>query len=158
MLDVCTCKSWKKQSKLCTHIEPSVENQKELKSQIEMVQRRAARFVMSDYNQQSSVSLMLQKLQWQSLNERRAHSKTIMLYRIMNCLVAIPAAPPYVFLSSEGTRGHHLQLRQQHCRILTYQHSFFPSVVHLWNALPAEVVSASSIEAFKHHLSSVTLR
>ena len=105
---------------------------KELKSQIEMVQRRAARFVMSDYNQQSSVSLMLQKLQWQSLNERRAHSKTIMLYRIMNCLVAIPAAPPYVFLSSEGTRGHHLQLRQQHCRILTYQHSFFPSVVHLW--------------------------
>ena len=131
-----------------TYVRPTLEDSstvwdphtKELKSQIEMVQRRAARFVLSDYNQQSSVSLMLQKLQWESLNERRAHSKSIMLYRIMNGLVAIPAAPPYVFLSSQGTRGHHLQLRQQHCRILTYQHSFFPSVVCLWNSLPAEVV------------------
>ena len=85
-------------------------------------------------------------------------NKVIMLYRIMNGLVAIPAAPPYIFPASGGTRGHHLQIRQHHCRILAYQHSFFPSVVCLWNALPTEVVSAPSIEVFKHRLSSVTLR
>ena len=45
--------------------------------------------------------------------ERRAHSKLIMLYRIMNGLVAIPAAQSYLYPSSGRTRGHHLQLRQQ---------------------------------------------
>ena len=109
----------------------------ELTSQIEMVQRRAARFVTSDYGQQSSVTTMLQKLKWQTLSERRAHSKVIMLYRIMNGLVAIPAAQPYQYSSSGRTRGHHLQLRQQNCRISVYQHSYFPSVVCLWNVLPS---------------------
>ena len=123
-----------------------------------MVQRRAARFVMSDYGQQSSVALMLQQLHWQSLAERRAHSKVIMLYRIMNGLVAIPAAPPYLYPAPGGTRGHDLQLRQQHCRILAYQHSYFPSVVCLWNALPTTVVKVPSAEAFKGRLSAFTLR
>ncbi|XP_071479519.1 uncharacterized protein [Diadema antillarum] len=66
-----------------TYIRPTLEysssvwdpHTKELISQIETVQRRAARFVLSDYRQQSSVALMLQKLQWQSLNDRRAHNK-----------------------------------------------------------------------------------
>lgn len=128
----------------------------ELTTQIEMVQRRAARFVTSDYGQQSSVTTMLQKLKWQTLSERRAHSKVIMLYRIMNGLVAIPAAQPYLYPSSGRTRGHHLQLRQHNCRISVYQHSYFPSVVCLWNVLPSTAVSAPSIEVFKSRLSSVT--
>ena len=120
-----------------------------------MVQRRAARFVNSDYRQRSSVTTMLQKLKWQTLSERRAHSKVIMLYRIMNDHVAIAAEPPYLYPAAEGTRGHHLQLRQHHCRIAAYQHSFFPSVVCLWNALPTTVVSAPSTEntAFLRSLS-----
>ena len=81
-----------------------------------------------------------------------------MLYRIMNGLVAIPAAQPYLYPSSGRTRGHHLQLRQQNCRISVYQHSYFPSVVCLWNVLPSTAVSAPSIEVFKSRLSSVTLR
>ena len=108
---------------------------KDLFSHIEMVQRRAARFVKADYSQQSSVALMLQSLQWQSLQERRAHSKVIMLYRIINGFVAIPAAPPLLYPSPDLTRGHHQQFRQQHCRILTFQHSFFPSVVCLYGML-----------------------
>ena len=133
---------------------------KDLISQIEMVQRRAARFVKADYRSQSSVTQMLQSLQWQTLQERRAHSKVIMLYRIVNGLVAIPAGPPFLYpsLDLHATRGHNQQFRRQHCRILTYQHSFFPSAVCMWNVLPATVVAAPSLDSFRSRLTPLTLR
>ena len=37
---------------------------------LEMVQRRSARMVCSDYQRTSSVSSMLQQLQWPTLQER----------------------------------------------------------------------------------------
>ena len=39
--------------------------------QIEMVQRKAARFVFNDYSRHSSVTDMLNQLNWQSLEKRR---------------------------------------------------------------------------------------
>ena len=51
-----------------------------------------ARFTCRDYRRTSNVSAMLQKLQWDSLQQRRACSRVLMLYRIRNGLVAIPAA------------------------------------------------------------------
>ena len=160
------CPSSIKEQAYKTYVRPTLEytssvwdpHTKDLISHIEMVQRRAASFVKADYSKQSSVALMLQSLQWQSLQERCAHSKVIMLYMIINGLVAIPAAPPFLYPSPDLTRGHHQQFRQQHCRILTFQHSFFPSVVCLWNALPATVVSAPSPETFRSHLAPLTLR
>ena len=38
---------------------------------VEMVQRRAARFVTSQYNRYQSVTSMLQELKWTSLQQRR---------------------------------------------------------------------------------------
>ena len=38
---------------------------------LEAVQRQAARFVMSDYNRTSSVTVMLQDLNWDTLSSRR---------------------------------------------------------------------------------------
>jgi hypothetical protein len=39
---------------------------------LEMIQRRAARVVYADYQTTSSVSTMLNQLQWTTLQERRA--------------------------------------------------------------------------------------
>lgn len=149
-----------------TYVRPTLEyassvwdpHTKDQVSQIEMIQRRAARFVKSDFHQQHSVTQMLQDLQWKTMNERRAHNKVIMLYRIVHGLVAIPPGQPYFTPTSVSTRGHAMQFQQQHCRILAYQHSFFPSVVCLWNQLPAVVVSAQSLEQFRTQLSPLTLR
>ena len=123
-----------------------------------MVQRRAARFVTADYRRRHSVTLLLNQLQWQTLLQRRTHSKVTMLYRIHHQLVAIPASPPYIIFSSTTNRGHHLQLQQHHCRIKSYQHSFFPSVVNLWNQLPSDTVGAASLNLFQNRLASLTLR
>ncbi|XP_072048705.1 uncharacterized protein [Amphiura filiformis] len=131
---------------------------KDLVTRLDMVQRRAARFVKSDYHQRHSVTKMLEDLQWKTLYERRAHNKVIMLYRIVYGLVAIPSGPPLFIPSTVSTRGHPMQYRQQHCRILAYQHSFFPSTICLWNQLPASVVSAESLDSFRSRLNLLTLR
>ena len=72
-----------------------------------MVQRRAARFVTGDYRTTSSVTQMVDALQWTELQQRRKRAKVIILYRIVNHLVAISPEsyliPRCVVLT---TRGH----------------------------------------------------
>ena len=121
-----------------------------------MVKRKAARFVTADYRRRHSVTVLLNQLQWQTLLQRRTHSKVTMLYRIHHQLVSIPASPPYIIYTSTTNRGHHLH--QHHCRINSYQHSFFPSVVNLWNQLPSDTVGAASLNLFQNRLASLTLR
>jgi hypothetical protein len=54
---------------------------------LEMIQRRAARMVYVDYQTTSSVSTMLNQLQWTTLQERRAQAKACMMYRVVNQLI-----------------------------------------------------------------------
>ena len=95
-------------------------HQNDLVNQLEVVQRRAARSVKSDFNPRHSVTKMLQDLQWSTFRERRAPNKAVMMYRIVNDLVAIPSGPPILIPSGDSTRGHCLQFVQLHCRILAY--------------------------------------
>jgi hypothetical protein len=60
-------------------------------NKFEAVQRRAARFATGDYQCTSSVTSMLQQLQWHTLQSRRAYAQTVMMYRIVYNLVDIPA-------------------------------------------------------------------
>ena len=57
---------------------------------IENVQRRAARFIYSDYKRTSSVTAMMNELGWKPLNERRKEQRLVLLFKIVNDLVAIP--------------------------------------------------------------------
>ena len=67
---------------------------KENIEKIEMVQRRAARWVTNDYSPYSSVSNMLSNLGWRSLENRRYDARLITFYKVVHGLVAIPV-PPY---------------------------------------------------------------
>ena len=60
-----------------------------LVDQLEMVQRRAARWVTGRYHYTSSVSDMLRSLDWRSLEQRRGDSRLSMLFKIQHHLVAI---------------------------------------------------------------------
>ena len=44
---------------------------------LEMVQRRAARYVLNRFNYLSSVDEMLQELQWNTLEERRKKDRLV---------------------------------------------------------------------------------
>ena len=56
---------------------------------IEMVQRRAARYVTNSHNNRSSVNQMLEHLEWKSLEQRRKDARLTMMYKITNEKVAI---------------------------------------------------------------------
>jgi len=72
---------------------------------LEMVQRRAARFVMNDYNRTDSVSKMLNTLRWHTLEKWRDSLRTILLYKIIHNMVDINAQE-YLILRSALTRRH----------------------------------------------------
>ena len=55
--------------------------------QLEMVQRRDARFIKHDYSYDSSVSQMLKDLALSSLENRRKMNKLTLLYKIRNSLI-----------------------------------------------------------------------
>ena len=56
---------------------------------LEMVQRRAARFVCNNYHNTSSVTDMVNTLQWPPLAERRLKSRLVIFYKIVHCLIAV---------------------------------------------------------------------
>ena len=49
-----------------------------------MIQRKSARFIFSDYSRFASVSTMLNKLSWQSLEKRRNDLTLAMFHKIIN--------------------------------------------------------------------------
>ena len=58
---------------------------------LESIQRRAARFVYNDYGRTTSVTEMMKKLDRKPLSERRWEHLLILMYKIVNDLIAIPA-------------------------------------------------------------------
>ena len=121
------------------------------KNLLEMAQRKAARFVFNSYSRNTSVTALLERLNWHSLEDRRDCAKVTMFYKILNDIVSVNFAQ-YLQPSSSITRGHNQRFIPICARSNTYHHSFLPSVIRMWNALPSELVSADNIEDFKSKL------
>ena len=117
-------------------------------NKVEAVQRCAARFCHNDYRRTSSVTSMIQHLGWEELQHRREQRKTIMMYRIVNDLIDIPAEN-YLTHSGTTTKGHGTRFLVPYCSVNAYKSSFFPSTIRLWNSLPVSAVTAPSLDAFK---------
>ena len=122
-------------------------------SAVEMVQRRAARFVTGEYRRTSSVSALIETPGWHSLAHRRAMSRVIMLYHVTHGLADIPQdhLTP-VKVTTRGSAHHFIQV---HTRVIAYKHSFFPETVRLWNCCPQSLTSQPTLESFKSSLSKV---
>ena len=124
-------------------------------NQLEKVQRRAARFTTRNYTdrQPGSVTQMVKNLNWEPLQVRRIKIRLVLLFKIQHNLVAIPA-DAYLIPSDSRTRGENT-FRVPTTRKDVYRHSFFPSTIRDWNALPAAATTASSLEAFKGVLGDI---
>ena len=121
-----------------------------------MVQRRAARMVYSNYRRTTSVTPMLQDLQWPLLVERRAQARATMMFRIIHGLVDVPTT--YLIPTVGVVRGHDQRFLVPFARTLVYQRSFFPDSIRLWNCLPQTVVSCTTLDSFKREVQQVHLR
>ena len=76
---------------------------KERISKIEMVQRRAARSTLRNFDHQASVTEMINKLGWRTLEQRRADAHLCLFYKIVYGLVAVPL-PDHVQYSHRISR------------------------------------------------------
>ena len=114
-------------------------------NKLEMIQRRAARFVNGSWF--ASPSIMIADLGWESLAERRAKVKVAMTYKIMNGLVDPPKTK---FTESTCTNiRSKAQFLISNCRFNAYKYSLFPSAARLWIHVPVEIRSQLSITSFR---------
>ena len=117
---------------------------------IEMIQRRAARFVYNKYQRNTNVTSLLNSLGWPSLKTRRSYLKLILTYKILKNLITIPSDnfEPV----KRTTRGHQYHFQHLQCTCDSYRYSFFPSAIRLWNSLPLEIATCNDFEEFDKKL------
>ena len=121
---------------------------------LEMIQRKAARFVTNNYKRtEGTVTDILSKLEWPSLQQRRKDSRLITMYKIHHQDIAI-TIPDYV---QRQTLSHTRQSHPARFRVMgpttnVYKFSFFPRTILDWNELPT-----SLLESSKSGLSNVTI-
>jgi hypothetical protein len=78
------------------------------------------------------------------------------MYRIIHGLVMIPVIQ--LIPTPVNTRGNSNKFRQLAARTNYYKHTFFPTTIPFWNALPETVASASTLEDFKLKLADVSIK
>ena len=123
---------------------------------LETVNRHTARIVKGRTrtlrDREVSVTALLKHLKWTSLQEHRKHLRLVLMYKIVNGLVAVPATqltPP-----SQRTRANHkhkFTTIRTNCDIAKFP--FYSRTIPEWNNLKAETVDSRSVEAFKARLS-----
>ena len=125
------------------------------KDRIEMVQRRAARFVHCNYDQKASVNEMLRKRGWRSLVQRRVDARLVMFYKSLHGQVAVDVTRNLVPHTRVSRHWHPKAFMIPIEKISYLQNSYLPRTVAQWNSLPASIALSSSLEAFKEGVSSI---
>jgi len=108
-------------------------------------------FLYNDYSWCTSVTSLINRLQWTTLQQRRDINKLITFYKIPNGFISLE------FLNTLQPNtscacGYDVRCRQVSTRVDIYLHSYLPSTIQLWNSLPAEVVYSRSLADFKNNL------
>ena len=117
---------------------------------LERVQRRATRMVLSIRHLPYPERLRLLRLP--SLCYRRRRGDMVTVYQLLHGGMAVPQETFLVRNTSKMTRGHPWKLRKPRTVKLPRRNAFSSRVINDWNALPAEVVSAESVNQFKNRL------
>ena len=116
---------------------------------LEMVQRRAARYVCNRWHNTSSVTGMLSQLEWVPMATRRANTRPCMMYRVAHTPVGDPWTAWLTF-AQRTTRGSHewkyIPISTSHD---AYKFSFLPRTIIAWNQLPSIIITAPSLEAYR---------
>ena len=126
---------------------------------LERLQRKAARWVYSDYSRETSVTALLAELQWKPLQERRRIQRLAFMYKILNEKVAVPIDSVDLVFNDRPARrkdANKRKIKPLRAKTTEYQKSFIVRTIVDWNSVPESVASASSEASFKSRLSSRT--
>ena len=98
---------------------------------LEMIQRRAAQFVTNNYKRtEGTVTDILSKLEWPSLQQHRKESRLVIMYKIHHQDIAVPI-PEYIQRQTVSrTRQHHpAKFCVMRPSTNVYKFSFFPRTI-----------------------------
>jgi len=124
--------------------------------QIESVQRRAARFVMNVYRHTTSVTSLLNQLEWSPLSVRRRNSRLVAFYKAVNKMSPIPVGQPRP--CSHQTRSYDpLTFTLLTPRTDYYKYSFLPCTIVDCNSLRAKPSVDSFRAGLQHRCTSLSL-
>ena len=115
---------------------------KMLTDSLEMVQRKAARWIKNDWKKLSSPTEMLESLSIKPLKQRRMAAKVKLLYQIKN-------GTKFVSKILQRQRCITMRFKPVHSSIKCYSNSFFPSTIATWNKLPRDIVNLDDENNFK---------
>ena len=123
-------------------------------NQIEMVQRRAARFCLNDYTSREAgcVSEMLNQLHLHQLKTRRTNRRLTILHKAIYGHLSLPVNN---ILQPVQRLSRHLNtkaLNTIHASKNCYKYSYFPRTIRDWNSLPNAIVNISKPQHFKQAL------
>ena len=155
-----SCTRQIKQTAYTSLVRPHIEyacsvwdpHQKNLINKIEMVQRRAARFVMNDYNSTSSVSAMLKELDWSSLQNRRTASRLSILHRAREGILPLPVENLLLPLQRPSRHSHQNSYQILSVNKNCYKYSFWPKTIIDWNSLPHHLTVINDSKTFKQQV------
>ena len=102
------------------------------KARIERVQRRAARYVYNTYSRYSSVTAMLQSLNWETLESHRFNMHLCIIYKVFYNLAMFPLLD-YATPITVQTWGNNIKFILPHCSKDVFKHSFLPAALRGWN-------------------------
>ena len=124
---------------------------------IEMVQRRAARWARGKYGV-VSVTALLKDLGWAELADRRQNQRLTLFYKILHNLIAVPPDSVSITPARRSARLSKNQDKLQQPRASYKASPLWRSTVFRtvpqWNALPASVAEADSLQVFRSRLAA----
>ena len=104
-------------------------------NKLEAIQKRAARFIVSNYHRLSSIAHILNSLKLKSIVYHHTRLRLLMFYKIVNHLVELPI-PSYIVHSTRCLRGNQDKFIKPSATVDAYKFSFYPRSITLWNQLP----------------------
>ena len=103
-------------------------------NKIEMIQRRCTRYATGNFYRTSSITSLLNSLNWPTLEERERQNRLAVMYRIHPNQMDIHWQSLHTIASS-CTGGHSFRLFVSFCRNHVNASSFFPCTSMDWNSL-----------------------
>ena len=89
------------------------------------------------------------------LSTRRLYLKLTFLFQILNGSFLYPNAPLVRRnLSLNLRNSNNIQFKRPICHTNAYMNYFFPHIISIWNNLPHEIQSCSSVSSFKRSVMS----
>ena len=143
----------------CCVLDPHQANHR---VELELVQRRSARFVTGNHARvHGNTEKNLNLLDWPLLETRRARAKLQILHKAIKAKsLEIPTTDLAWKIPPRSTRSNmnRLNFPVPRSNVDSHLHSFFPNTIRLWNALPEQAQAIQSYDSFKQTLKNTNIR